>query len=127
MIDFKEFIKRSMDGPVMAEQEFDLKLCRCLRRLVVDYGVHFTPAEIICDDATADAIFQAGVELLAEVGVYNIDTSRVIDLTEEEIRETCRDTPKQCTLGSTNKETWHPMLMTGEPSKELQKGDSSAR
>ncbi|MBI4330177.1 MAG: monomethylamine:corrinoid methyltransferase [Chloroflexi bacterium] len=100
LIDFKEFIKRSMDGPVIAEQEFDLNLSRQLRRLAADYAVHFKPAEIICDDATADAIFQAGVELLGKVGMYNVDTSRVILLAREELDETCRETPRQFTRGA---------------------------
>ncbi|MBI4330172.1 MAG: monomethylamine:corrinoid methyltransferase [Chloroflexi bacterium] len=100
MIDFKEFIRRSMDGPVMAEQEFDLKLSRELRRLAADYGVRFQPGEIICDDATADAIFQAGMELLCRVGFYNVDTSRVIVLTRDEVEAVRREAPKQFTRGA---------------------------
>ncbi|MBI4330176.1 MAG: monomethylamine:corrinoid methyltransferase [Chloroflexi bacterium] len=100
MIDFKEFVSRSMDGPVMVAQQFDLKLSRSLRRIAVDHGIHFKPAEIICDDATADAIFQAAVELLVQSGIYNVDTSRVIHLMREELETTRRETPKQVTLGT---------------------------
>ncbi|MBI4332986.1 MAG: monomethylamine:corrinoid methyltransferase [Chloroflexi bacterium] len=89
-----------MDGPVMGEQEFDLKLSRVLRRVTVDYGIRFKPAEIICDDAAADAIFQAALEMLVEVGIYNVDSNRVILLIREELLETCRDTPKQFTRGA---------------------------
>ncbi|MBI4334844.1 MAG: monomethylamine:corrinoid methyltransferase [Chloroflexi bacterium] len=100
MIPFKEFIKRSMDGPVVTEQAFDLDLSRRLRRVAADYGVRFQPAEIICDDATADAIFQAALELACQVGLYNVDTNRIILLTEAEIGETCRETPKQFVRGA---------------------------
>ncbi|MBI4331772.1 MAG: monomethylamine:corrinoid methyltransferase [Chloroflexi bacterium] len=78
-VSLKEFIKRSMYGPVMTEQEFDLKLSQRLRRLSADFSVHFNPGEIICDDATADGIFQAAVELLGQVGLYNTDTNRVVN------------------------------------------------
>lgn len=84
----------------MAEQEFDLKLSRQLRRLAADYSVHFQPGEVICDDATADAAFQAAVELLGDVGLYNVDTNRIIFLGREELEATCRDTPKQFTRGA---------------------------
>ncbi|MBI4330170.1 MAG: monomethylamine:corrinoid methyltransferase [Chloroflexi bacterium] len=100
MIDFREFIRRSMDGPVMLAQEFDLRLSRALRRIAVDHGIHFKPAEIICDDATADAIFHAAVELIGQVGIYNVDTSRVILLTAEEVLVACAETPGQVTLGA---------------------------
>ncbi|MBI4333595.1 MAG: monomethylamine:corrinoid methyltransferase [Chloroflexi bacterium] len=100
MIPFKGFVSRSMGGPVMTEQEFDLKLSRRLRSLTADYGVHFQPAEIICDDATADAIFQAAMELIGEVGIYNVDTNRVILLTSQELEETCRQTPRHFVRGA---------------------------
>ncbi|MBI3978575.1 MAG: monomethylamine:corrinoid methyltransferase, partial [Chloroflexi bacterium] len=43
------------------------------------------------DDATADAVFHAAVELLADVGLYHIDTFRVIQFTKEEVEAIARD------------------------------------
>lgn len=99
MIDLKEFIKRSADGPIMSEKEYDLKLSKYLRSLSTEYGIRFNPTEIICDDVTADAIFKAAVEMLAQVGLYNVDTSRAILLSREEVEETRRETPKKFTRG----------------------------
>lgn len=99
MIPFNEFIRRSLAGPVMSEKDFDLHLSRTIRGLVLDYAIRFKPEELICDDATSDAIFQAAVDLLGRVGVYNMDTSRVILLTRDEALAVAEETPGECAIG----------------------------
>ncbi|MBI4334633.1 MAG: hypothetical protein HY673_25545, partial [Chloroflexi bacterium] len=46
----KDFIQRSLDGPVMKELDFDLKLSRQLKLLTSEYSIRFNREEIICDD-----------------------------------------------------------------------------
>lgn len=99
MIPIKEFVKRSLVGPFKSPKDFDLHLSRTLRALVSDYNIHFKHEEFICDDATADAIFQAAVDLLSQVGIYNKDTSRVILLGRDELLEVARETPDEWTVG----------------------------
>ncbi|WP_418791290.1 monomethylamine:corrinoid methyltransferase [Phosphitispora sp. TUW77] len=102
MIPTLEFQERSLNGPVMKMDEFDLALAKKVRELVKKYGIKYNPEELLPDDVTADAVYKAGVELLADVGVLNIDTTRVIKWTREEIEEICkeyRDNPPSITFG----------------------------
>ena len=78
MIPIMDFQERSLKGPVKKSTEFDLAYAKKVRELVDKYDIQYNPDELIVDDATADAIFQAGVELLAEVGLYQMETQRVI-------------------------------------------------
>jgi hypothetical protein len=85
MIPIIEFQRRSMNGPVMKADDFDLEFAMKVRELVTEYEIEYNPEELVVDDKTADAVFQAGVELLAEIGLYHLDTERVIQYSREEI------------------------------------------
>jgi len=76
MIPIIEFQQRSLTGPVMKADEFDLEFSMKVRELVAKYDIRYNPEEIVVDDVTADHIFQAGVELLAEIGIYHVDTGK---------------------------------------------------
>ncbi|WP_418791984.1 monomethylamine:corrinoid methyltransferase [Phosphitispora sp. TUW77] len=102
MIPTLDFQERSLNGPVMKMDEFDLALAKKVRELVKKYGIKYNPEELLPDDATADAVYKAGVELLADIGVLNIETTRVIKWTREEIEQVCkeyRDNPPSVTFG----------------------------
>ncbi len=101
MIDFFEVIKRALTGPYVAEQDYTLRtLVPKLRAVVKKYGIRNDPANPVpTDDKLADDIFQAGVELAAQVGCYCKDTSRVIQFTPEEIKEALRDAPATPAFG----------------------------
>ena len=102
MIPIIEFQQRSLTGQVMKSDEFDLAFSMKIRELVTKYDIRYNPEEIIIEDATADRIFQAGVELLAEVGIYHVDTERVIEFTKEEIEQVAkeyRENPGKHTFG----------------------------
>jgi methylamine--corrinoid protein Co-methyltransferase len=102
MIPIMDFQRRSLTGPVMKADEFDLAFSGKLRELVSKYGIKYNPEEFIVDDQTADAVFQAGVELLAEVGLYHIETQRVVKYTREEILEIAserKENPGKATMG----------------------------
>ncbi|MBI4332113.1 MAG: monomethylamine:corrinoid methyltransferase [Chloroflexi bacterium] len=98
-VGLKDFIQRSLDGPVMRDLDFDLKLSRQVRRITSEYSIHFKPGEIVCDDATADSIWQAALELLEKVGIYNIDTNRVVLLAKEEVTAAAARAPKELVVG----------------------------
>ncbi len=85
MIPIIEFQNRCLDGPIMKADEFDLALSMKVRELVDRYNINYNSEDLIVDDATADAVFQAGVELLAEIGILNQDISRVIKFSRDEI------------------------------------------
>jgi len=91
MISIIELQKRALSGPVMKSDEFDLEFSMKLRELVAKHEIKYNPEMFVVDDATADAVFQAGVELLAEVGLYHIETERVVKFTQEEIETVARE------------------------------------
>ena len=95
MIDFFEITKRALNGPYCAEQDFAMKvLVPKLKAVVKKYDIKYDPNNPVpSDDKLADDIFQAGLELCAEVGCYCKDTSRIIKFTPEEIAEALRDAP----------------------------------
>lgn len=69
----------------MKAQDFDMAFAMKLRELVPRHGIALDRDRFIVDDQTADAVFNAGVDLLAEVGLYQLDTQRVIPYTRDEI------------------------------------------
>jgi hypothetical protein len=102
MIPLLDFQKRSLHGKVMKAQDFDLAFAMKVRELVTRYGISLDARQMIVDDETADAVFNAGVDLLAEVGLYQLDTQRVIEYTREEILSLAAERkaePARVTLG----------------------------
>jgi hypothetical protein len=99
MIPIMDFQERSLKGPVMKSTEFDLAFAKKVREVVKNHEIKYNPEELIADDKTADAVFEAGVQLLAGVGLYHLETQRVIQFGEEEIRGVARgyreNPPKQ--------------------------------
>lgn len=91
MIPIIEFQQRSLTGPVMKADEFDLEFSMKVRELVAKYDIKYDPDQVIVDDTTADHIFEAGVELLAETGIYHVNTERVIKFTREEVEQVARE------------------------------------
>ncbi|MFO8010482.1 MAG: monomethylamine:corrinoid methyltransferase [Dehalococcoidia bacterium] len=91
MIPIIDFQERSLTGPVMKADEFDLEFSMKVREMVRKYDITYNPEELVVDDSTADAVFQAGVDLLAEIGIYHMDTERVVQFTKEEIEQIARE------------------------------------
>jgi hypothetical protein len=102
MIPILDFQRRALEGPVTKTMEFDLAFAKKLRQLVADHEIQRDPESVVADDATADAVFEAGVQLLAGVGLYHLDTQRVVELTEREIRQVAmeiRESPPEAVFG----------------------------
>lgn len=88
LIDFQE---RSLNGPVMKVDEFDLSIAQKTRQIVKKYpNIKFNPEELIVDDETADAIFKAALEFSVETGVLNIQTQRIVNWSQEELEEVAK-------------------------------------
>ncbi len=102
MIPILDFQRRSLRGKVMKAQDFDVAFAMKVRELVARYDISFDPEQLIVDDRTADAVFNAGVDLLAEIGLYQMDTQRVIEYTRDEILELAAERkadPVRVTMG----------------------------
>jgi methylamine--corrinoid protein Co-methyltransferase len=95
MVNFLEIIDRAFEGPFTSENDFDLNIfVPKLRELIKKYEIKYDPENpLSCDDDLADRVFKAGIELFADVGIYCIDTERIIKFTEEEILEGLAEAP----------------------------------
>jgi len=91
MIPLIEFQERATTGPVMQVDDFDLELAFGVRDLVEKHEIVYDPEQLVVDDRTADAIFEAAVEHLASVGVYFMSSERVIKYNEQEIRQFAKE------------------------------------
>jgi methylamine--corrinoid protein Co-methyltransferase len=98
---FWEMLDRTTTGPIMKEEEFEAEFFPTrIAEIVAKHKIERDPDEpIMSNPAMADEIFQAGVELLLEVGLYCKDTKRIVKLTEQEIKEVISTRKSEVTLG----------------------------
>jgi methylamine---corrinoid protein Co-methyltransferase len=83
---FFDTMERSDEGPRMAEEDFDLNLAKRTKELVKKYEIKFDPEHVVNeDDAMADRLFEAAMELAAETGLWCLDTQRVAKFSKAEI------------------------------------------
>jgi len=95
-----EICRRSQSGPYMKEGDFDLKLTQRASELVREYEVKFDRNQPVpADDALADRLYEAGMQLFLDVGVYNQSTERCIMFTREEVENAVANAPSELVLG----------------------------
>lgn len=101
MLTFSEIIDRAYTGPMCKDKEFNLqKFAPKVKEVVQKYEIEYKPQEPIPnDDDLADRVFEAGVELYSHVGTYCTNTERIIEFTEDEIREALRNAPSNPVFG----------------------------
>ncbi len=87
MISFSTVVERALTGPICSERDFDLKIfVPAVRRFVEEYEIHYDPQNPIpADDDLADRVWEAGLDLLCETGVYCPDTERRLIFTRAEM------------------------------------------
>ena len=95
-----EIVNRSENGPFIKEAAYDMTLARKTAELVKKHGIKFDPQVLVpCDDEMADRLYQAGLELFIEMGVYNQSTERRILFTREEVEAAVAAAPNAVILG----------------------------
>jgi methylamine--corrinoid protein Co-methyltransferase len=101
MLNFLDIYERALKGPIMSEQDFDMKVfIPRLNKVVKDYKIQYDPdIPVPADDAAADNLFNAAVHFLSQVGVYCQDTNRVIQFTRAEILQAVKEAPGRCFAG----------------------------
>jgi methylamine--corrinoid protein Co-methyltransferase len=97
-----EAIQRSSTGPIMSEEKFETEFFpTVLGELQAKHKIEWNGDDpVMIDPDLADAIFQAGLEFLLEVGLYCKDTRRIVKFTQEEIFEAIATARREITLGS---------------------------
>lgn len=101
MLNFLDIYERTLTGPIMSEQDFDMKVfIPTLRRVVKEYGIQYDKGNPVpYDDDGADNLFNAAADFMARVGIYCQDTNRVIQFSEGEIFEAVQEAPGRCFAG----------------------------
>ncbi len=95
-----EAYERSIKGPKVDETEWDFKIVpQTAAKMKKEYDIEFTEEIIPTDKELIDNLFQAGLMMLVEAGIYNIDTNRVIKVTEDEVLEGVKRAPRKLILG----------------------------
>lgn len=83
---------RAIKGPLMKESEFDRILSKRAAEIVKEHDIKYNPEEIVSTDNTlADDVWKAGVDLFLDMGVYCLDTERIIKISEDELKEVIKD------------------------------------
>ncbi|WMW26349.1 monomethylamine:corrinoid methyltransferase [Methanolobus sediminis] len=81
-----KYLKYAIGGEKRTEREHDIKVFKKSEELALKYGIEYDPRIFIPDDLEmADAVFEAGIELLHSIGIFCRSTQRVIDIDEEDI------------------------------------------
>ena len=101
MLNFLDVYERGLKGPIMTEQDFDMKVfIPTLQRVVKEYGIHYDKENPVpAGEAATEDLFNAAVEFLSQAGVYCQDTNRVIHFSKEEIIEAVQEAPGKCFVG----------------------------
>ncbi len=96
-----DVVRRSIEGPVLAEQDFDMgHVYKNLKKICKKYEIQHTGEGFInFDDDLADRVWNAAMEFLGLCGVYSKDTGRLIEHSEKELRELIRLSPSSATYG----------------------------
>ena len=97
-----DVLDRMENGPLMEEEEFDVTLIpETMADLRAKYDISI-PADapiIPSDDALADRLFEAGLEMAERIGVYCTSTRRRMVWTRQEILDAISIAPDHVTVG----------------------------
>lgn len=98
---YLEIVERGYAGEQMEKDEWDLdQIAMKTAQVVADYGLSRADGEVVFTDETAlQSYYGAARRLLLETGVYNMNTKRVIRLTEEEIDSAAKNAKQSLVMG----------------------------
>lgn len=102
LLSFLEILRRAESGPVCEAKQWDTLISRKVRSIIEERGLkgRYDPQNPInVSDSVADDFFEAGFDLALDVGMYCLDTERVIKFDEEEIREVLGEPVYSIVLG----------------------------
>jgi methylamine--corrinoid protein Co-methyltransferase len=101
MVQILDVMQKALEGKPMSENDYQLRrFAPKVAEKVREYEIRYDPENPVpSDDSMADDLFQAGLELLADVGAYCISSGRVISYTEQEIKEGLRNAPSKLHMG----------------------------
>jgi methylamine--corrinoid protein Co-methyltransferase len=94
-------MEKALNGKPMSETDYQLRVfAPKVQEKVREHKIKFDPNTPIPNDGSiADDIFEAGMELLIDVGAYCTTSGRVISYTEAEIKNALRTAPSKVHFG----------------------------
>jgi methylamine--corrinoid protein Co-methyltransferase len=97
-----DVLARAEDGPLVDERDFERKLLSpALKKVIEKYRISFDESNIVPNNHDlADRLFQAGLEVAVEVGLYCQNTARRILWTQDELEEGFRYAQPEIVMGS---------------------------
>lgn len=103
MLSLLEVAERTRKGPHMSEMDWNMGLYRKMNELAQRFDITVPENSwdnfYNRDEALAERALQAAIAFLVESGTYCIQTERVVQFTEEEIRESVAASPRQVVMG----------------------------
>lgn len=92
---------RARSGPKVEEKEWDFKIIpKTAASFKKKYGIKMDKKTIIPEDKELiDNLFNAGMDMLLECGIYCIDTGRVIKYTRDEVLHAIKVAPDHFIYG----------------------------
>ncbi len=95
-------LDKAEHGPVVDEAEWDRRyIYQTIKDLVAEYDITWdkSTASVPSDDALADRVFAAGLELACRSGVYCVDSHRRMVWDRAELERVLSEAPRQITIG----------------------------
>jgi methylamine--corrinoid protein Co-methyltransferase len=101
LISLVEVAERAMNGPRVADMEWNMGLFKKSEELKAKYKISEPgTGELFCyDEELADRAFDAGVELLSSLGLYCVSNGRVVELSRDEVIDSIRALPEEINIG----------------------------
>lgn len=94
-------LDKAETGPVIDEREWDLNIInRTIKELVKKYEIQWDKNVLVpSDDNLADRLFDAGMEMAREVGVYCLNTKRQMKWSQDELDYILSTAPDEEIIG----------------------------
>jgi len=94
-------LDKAENGPVLEEKDWDIKyINQAIKSLIQKYDIQWDAETMVpADDALADRLWEAGMELARETGVYCLETKRQMKWTQDELDWILSTAPDEETIG----------------------------
>ena len=116
MIRFWDVLERAENGKSVPAKDWDRMIGAAAAEVVAKYDLTYTPEEPLPDDdALADRMFAAGIELFEKTGIYCMDTGKVISLSRDEILSALENAPDCVRYGQGNDQVAVPHRNVEDP------------
>lgn len=98
---YLDILDRAKTGPQVKKSDWDLDhVVLPTKKIVKKYDIQWDKQRVVPDDPDlADRVFQAALELAEQIGVYCINTERVIKFSREELMQGMAQAPRSLVMG----------------------------